>query len=121
MVIHPSQVRSIRAEASNALRPAFDLSHDHDAHVWLDRCEKDLAQLWRHGELWAITEVRNGKDGRFLHILAMAGEYSRDLVNEMETWAKSIGCVKSVFTGRKGWMRRVPDYKLKAVTLEKEI
>ena len=43
------------------------------------------------------------------------------VVRQIKRRPKRVGRVKSVFTGRKGWMRRVPDYKLKAVTLEKEI
>lgn len=82
---------------------------------------QDTAQLWRLGNLWAITEVMQGKQFRVIHIVAMAGEYSQSLVTEIENWAVLNGCKKSYFTGRKGWQKRVLDYKLDSITMSKEL
>jgi hypothetical protein len=118
MVIAP---RDIPAEAADALACAFARSDVHDAALWVGRCKADLAQLWKRGNLWAITEVQATKEGRALHIVAMAGDYAPELVEEMEAWGRSAGCSKSFFTGRQGWVRKVPDYRVKTVTLEKEL
>lgn len=118
MVYAPSDVP---AEAAQALQAAFDRSCVHDAQVWVQRCRQDLAQLWRHGDLWAITEVTATKTGRAVHIVAMAGSYDPVLVGEIEQWGRAMGCGKCFFTGRKGWLRRVPDYRLRTVTLEREL
>jgi hypothetical protein len=118
MVYAPGE---IPAHAVQALTPAFDRSCVHDAALWVERCVQNLAQLWRKGELWAITEVIETKAGRAVHIVAMAGTYDRALVSEIEQWGREMGCGKCFFTGRKGWIRAVPDYRLRTVTLEKEL
>lgn len=113
-------VRAI-PQAVPALDCAFDRSDVHDTATWLQKCRDDLAQLWNDGDLWALTEVVETKAGRAIHIVAMAGTYRQSLVDEIEAWGRSVGCRRSYFTGRKGWLRKVPDYRLKTVTLEKEI
>jgi len=111
----------IPEEAAAALRPAFDRYSLHDAETWVQRCRDDLAQLWRVGSLWAITEVHDFASGRACHICAMAGEFDAALMSEIEEWARGIGCVRIHFTGRKGWSRRLPDYQQIAIVMQKEI
>lgn len=121
MLIPLHQIAAVEDEAISALAAAFDRSYVQTAAMYLDLCRKDFAQLWRQGNLWAVTEVQTGKDGRILHIVAMAGDYTPELVKEMEDWGKSKGCIRSMFTGRKGWGRKVPDYQPKTITFEKEL
>ena len=109
------------SEAVSGLDPAFEYSHDADSDLWVERCISDLAQLWNYGNLYAVTEVRETKAGRALHIVAMAGEFDQKLMDEMEEWGKSVGCKSSYFSGRKGWVKRLPDYKQITVTLQKEL
>lgn len=116
MVILPADVGKVDARP---LSCAFDRSFTHTLPEWIERCKRDLAQLWQHGELLAVTEVLNTKTGRALHIVAMAGVFDQALMTEMETWGKSQGCTYSIFTGRRGWTRRLPDYSLKTVTMVK--
>ncbi len=120
MLIPLSQLREVEGQAIRALDAAFDRSYIHTAPMWVERCKADLAQLWRHGDLWAITEVQQGRQ-RVLHIVAMSGLFDAALVEEIETWGKQVGCSKALFTGRKGWAKKVPDYKVKTITFEKEI
>ena len=117
----PATIRSARADAVAALGPAFARSYSLDVNEWLDRCEGDEAQLWRHGDLWAITEVRDTAAGRLLVGVALGGAYNDELIPEIERWAKSVGCVKALLTGRKGFTKRLPEYKIKTVTLEKDL
>lgn len=112
---------TIPAEAVDALRPAFDRYGLHDAETWVTRCIEGLAQLWRHGSLWAITEVHEFATGRACHIVAMSGDFTQSLMDEIEDWAKQKGCKQMHFTGRKGWARRLPDYKAIAIVMQKEI
>lgn len=121
MVIPPSQVRNIRQKAGEVLASAFDLSYEHSVDQWLDRCEKDLAQLWTDGSYFILTEVSDSKAERIIKLVASAGSFSQRLHDEVEMWARAVGCKKCVFTGRRGWVRRFRDYKCKAVTLEKEL
>ncbi|GKS86474.1 hypothetical protein AVMA1855_20000 [Acidovorax sp. SUPP1855] len=118
MVYQPNQIPD---EASSALAAAFAHSYSQTADEWVDRCRKDLAQLWRRGDLWAITEVLISDGMRVLRCIAMAGPYDPALKDEIEQWGRSVGCRKAIIEGRKGWSRKHRDYSVKAVTLEKEL
>jgi hypothetical protein len=120
-LILPNEVAHVQQAACLALDPAFDLSDTDAASDWVLRCQMDLAQLWHRGELWAVTQVVRGKKGLVLQIIGMAGTYDRALLEAIETWGRGIGCVRAYFTGRKGWLRREPDYKMITVTGFKEL
>lgn len=112
---------SIPAEALDALTPAFDRSYVHRAEEWLQRCRNDQAQLWRHEGYWAVSEVLDTRAGRVMHLVASAGHYEPLLVDEIEAWARARGCTRVLSTVRPGLSRRRPDYRVKTVTLEKEL
>lgn len=48
--------------------------------------------------------------GRWLHLL-----------DEIEDWARKIGCGRFEMLARKGWARKLRDYKMTHVVLEKEL
>lgn len=121
MIIQPCQVCDVQEEASKVLSCAFDHSFDQSVEYWIDRCKRDTAQLWHLDGLWALSEVIDGKQNRVFHMIAAAGDYNEILINDMEKWAKSVGCQVSIFEGRKGWLKRLSSYRLKSVTLEKEL
>lgn len=107
-------------DAVNALTCAFDRSLNGNADDWVIRCAKDLAQLWTNGSLWMVSEVHETRHGWVLNIVACAGKYDDGaLLAEIESWARGIGCKKVLFTGRKGWARRIADYKVTTITMEK--
>ena len=112
---------TIPDEACEAIAPAFDRYGLHDANEWVQRCKDDVAQLWRVGDVWAITELFDGKAQRVCHIAAMAGEFTHEIMREIEAWALRMGCAKVLFTGRKGWTRRLPGYSQIAIVMEKVI
>lgn len=89
--------------------------------MWLERCRADLAQLWEHHGYWAISEVIDGKTCRVLHLVASAGKYNDELVDEMEAWGRAIGCKQVVAEVRRGMTRRRPGYRIKAVSVEKDL
>jgi hypothetical protein len=120
-LILPAEVVHIQQAACCALEPAFALSDTDTASDWVLRCHLDLAQLWHGGELWAVTQVVRGKRGLILQIVGMAGRYDPALLNAIESWGRGIGCVRVYFTGRKGWLRREPDYRMTTVTAFKEL
>ena len=119
MVFQPSQIDI--ATATAGLSPAFSRSEVHHASEWVAKCVSDQAQLWKHGDLWAVTEVRLTKTGRIVNIVAIAGEFDDALIGEIEQWAVSVGCNKAFFTGRKGWLRRMRDYRITTITMVKEL
>ena len=120
-LIRASEVPSVADEAAKSLAPAFALSETETPEAWIERCRSDLAQLWRSGDFWAVTEVRNAKRGMVLHIVACAGVYCDQLLSEIEAWGKSKGVQRVYFTGRKGWSRRLSGFDLVTVTMAKEI
>jgi hypothetical protein len=120
-LIPPDQIIHIQLSACSALEPAFAMSDTDAASDWVLRCQLDLAQLWHAGEWWAITQVVRGKRGLILQIVGMAGRYDPVLLNAIESWGRGIGCVRVYFTGRKGWLRREPTYKMATVTAYKEL
>lgn len=115
----PHQIKDVAVQAIEALSRAFDRSLFQYAGEWLQRCEQDQAQLWRDGDLWAVTEVQELKTGRALHIVAMAGTFKQSMMDEMEAWGRSVGCRDAFFSGRKGWARRLPEYMIESVTMSK--
>ena len=121
----PQEIQAIRHAAEDALRPAFARSFVHTVDSWVQRCVDDTAQLWRHGDLWAITEVQETHDGRALSVVAMAGDYSHELAVEIEAWARAHGCKRAFWTGRKGWARKMlahdKQFRVVTVTMEKEL
>lgn len=121
MVILPQDIPAIRKVAEDALRPAFD--HSDVAHVepWVQRCADDQAQLWRHNDYWVITEIQNTHRGLAVHLTFSAGVYEPDLIEEIHAWAKSIGCTHAFFSGRPGCQRKRPDYRVKYITMERDL
>lgn len=120
-LIPPHEVVHIQQHACSGLEPAFDSSDTDTASDWVLRCQLDLAQLWHGEELWAVTQVVRGKRGLILQIVGMAGRYDPAFLNTIESWGRRMGCVRVYFTGRKGWLRREPSYKMATVTAFKEL
>lgn len=40
-------------------------------------------------------------------------------LDEIEGWAQKVGCDRMILTGRKGWEKMLPGYKIKTVTMVK--
>lgn len=112
---------TIPTEAAAALAPAFDRYGLQSADEWIQRCRDDLAQLWNVGDVWAITEVCKQQDGPGIHIVAMAGDFTHEIMDEIEAFGRKVGCKHSYFSGRKGWLRRLPSYRLASITCVKEL
>ncbi len=112
---------TIPDEALEALRPAFEYSDDQNVEDWIAMCKEDKAQLWRLNDYWMISVVVRTKHGLGIDLKFSAGVYEPDLIDEANAWAKSVGCVKSYFSGRPGCARRRPDYRIRCVTADKEL
>ena len=121
MFYRPGDISAIRKEAEDALRPAFDHSDVAQVEPWVQRCADDLAQLWRLNGYWVISEIQDTLKGRAVHLVFSAGVYEPALVDEINAWAKSKGCTHSYFSGRPGCQRKRPDYRVKYITMQKEL
>lgn len=72
-----------------------------------------------------ITEIFETETGiRICNILAGTGDGAAGwlhLIADLETWARSEGCHRMEAWARKGWARRLPDYLMTHVKLEKDL
>lgn len=127
MLYHPNDIPD---EAVEALRPAFEKfgleGEYYTPEYWIQRCKDDTAQLWRSedGLYWGVTEMFDSAKGRVFHMMASAGVFNdnaRRLYEDGYEWAKSHGCKITRTEGRPGWAKLLPDWKIVAVTLEKEL
>ena len=124
------------ADDIERLLPAF-------AHH-LERIERETEHLLAEGlvedlkastkQLWgfqdgaiksvAITRVSKTSRGGLCEVVAAAGtttkKETQQVLAEIEQWARSIGCTRVRFGGRRGWKRFV-DYAEVGIILEKEL
>jgi hypothetical protein len=95
----------------------------------LDGFKSGAMQLWIiwNGDLTAVgaTELAFTQSGdKLCKILFLTGEHSLDwlhLIDELEGWAKIEGCQRMAGHMRKGWAKRLPDYRMTHIYLEKEL
>lgn len=70
-------------------------------------------QKYDSGIKEAAITLLAGDDGKLNDLL--------DLRSELESWAKIEGCNRFRVYGRKGWAKRMPDYKLASYVLSKDL
>ena len=105
---------------------ALEYSTSHtidDVAAGLDRGDM---QLWVYGDFQAamVTQIHDGKKGRFCLLLALAGEPFDDYahhLSDIERWAKSEGCEELRIYGRMGWRRKLRDFQPQYTLFTKEI
>lgn len=86
-------------------------------------------QVWLIGDEEArgvvLTELYLAPSGlKFAAIRAATGEGAAGwmhLIDVLEAWARAEGCVAIDALARKGWARRLPDYHMSHVFLEKDL
>lgn len=102
-------------------------------HLLADGLIEDLKaaskQLWGFQEgdaikAISITRVSKTSRGGLCEVVAAAGrttkKETKQVLAEIEQWARSIGCTRVRFGGRRGWKRFV-DYAEVGIILEKEL
>ena len=95
----------------------------------LEQFARGVWQLWIiwDGSVRAVlaTEIYTNVAGVQVCAVRFAtGEGSSDwlcLIDELENWARFQDCAKLDMTARKGWAKKLPDYKLTHVLLEKDL
>ena len=88
------------------------------------------AQLWgwaEDGEVKAAvsTRIYEMAKGKLCHIWICIGYGYKDQLlkmhDEIEAWARSMGCYAIEIVGREGWMKDLDGYKKTAVVMEKPL
>lgn len=89
-------------------------------------CEIGEYILWivRNGKAAIILEVSDYPLGKQCDIVMLGGDGINDWLKELEEiegWASRVGCKRMILTGRAGWKKKLTDYKVKTVTMVKEL
>jgi hypothetical protein len=130
-LIPPSEIGRVLSRVLPWLEKVVERSHGGNT---LEGFLKQFASgLWR---LWIIddgeklrgmlvTELDITPSGlKVCTIRVVTGEDSVSWLHlsaDLEAWAKEKGCTRMETWARKGWAKRLPDYHLTHVMLEKEI
>ena len=72
----------------------------------------------------AVTELARHDGVKLCPIVACGGaDFVRfgPLIAGLEHYARAEGCARVRICGRKGWARRLPDYSIKRVIIEKQL
>jgi hypothetical protein len=96
----------------------------HEKHHVRDMVMAGKCQLWPYPNAAIVTEIVVFPTGmKELRGWLSGGDLDEVLnaLPEIEAWAKSMGCVRAAYTGRKGWIKAMPDYKAVSVVGEKEL
>lgn len=101
---------------------------EYSAEELRDEAEGGTAQLWLawsdHCEAAAITRVIPTPLGDVCVIVALGGTNMGrwfGLLDDLEERAKGIGCSIMRVFGRRGWERKLSDYQLSRVILDKRL
>lgn len=87
-------------------------------------CQLGEYVLWvvRNGKAAVVLEVSDYTHGKQCEIIMIGGEYMDTWIaelEEIESWCSRIGCNRMILTGRMGWQKILPEYKVKAITMVK--
>lgn len=77
----------------------------------------DMACVW-------VTQIDTYPRSKVLHIFLIAGRMPPDwkqVLFHVEQWGKAQGCQSVELKGRKGWVRRLPDYQVPRVFMQKDL
>jgi hypothetical protein len=102
-----------------------------DAETLKRQIKSKDRQLWGVGTETEITgvvvtEIYETARGLVCWIWAAAGTESKShemtrVYQHIENWARDLGCRTIGINGRKGWLRVLPNFKLTAYVMEKEL
>lgn len=85
--------------------------------------DEGAAQVWFAENSTIVTEIYDRGNKRVCEIWLAGGDMEEliELKNEeIEPWAREMGCNRMLIIGRRGWERALPDYKYASVALIKE-
>ena len=127
-------IDGIVPQCEHHIQRALDFAGSHTVADVCADLRQGKAQLWIAGDGETIdgivvTTVTQYPQRKECFIWLLAGErgsaYSWPRINEMlgeiETWAKTLGCDLVSLEGRSGWERVLPDYEKTKVILERRL
>jgi hypothetical protein len=138
MSFDPSRMFTVKPEDVEAVRPWLEpFLREFERKTFLVTPEDVIAQakacdcqLWSYhdGERFrgvVATRIMPTSLGRLCSLWVCIGLDADDLIegvhDEIERWARMIGCYALEIVGRAGWQKKLPGYTRKAVVLEKRL
>lgn len=140
MLNKPTQASELFLVPARAVPSIWPLAHDYlveacksrggeyTAEMLLDECFTGNSQLWlawsdeRGCESACVTGILPHCK---VCLIKACGGKNRDnwlfMLDEIEAWAKTQGCMTMRLFGREGWSRVLKDYRKTRVVLDKEI
>ena len=116
------------ADVRHLLIPAILWAGEKSERDVTAELESGMAQLWIGEDdevrCGVVTCLARTVRGLVCEIWLMGGcERARWLhfIDRIESSARERGCIAIELTGRKGWARMLPQYRLKAVVLERKL
>lgn len=119
---HPRDLWATRLEQ---IEKALARGHDPlPVQAVTERLEEGTAQPWFSENSTVVTTLYERGGVRVCEIWLAGGKLDEILeikTQEIEPWAKEMGCNRVIIKGPKGWARLLPDYEHAGVVLMKEI
>lgn len=127
--VDPKQVDLIWPDVSHWIKRAMqrgDLGRfdDVEADVLSGKALLWLAWIWPEIEGAAVTQISRTEKSKVCTIVACGGErVSRwlPLIEKIEEYAKQQDCDRTQIFGRPGWVRLLPDYRARAMVIERRL
>ena len=113
--VAPILIRAIRVYQEHTLEEIFESLIKRERQLWVG-IDDDIKSVLVTKIIWHGDEKVC-----FLELCAGKGLSSIPFLEQIESWAKSAGCQTMRLSGRQGWKRALQDYKVKKITLEKEL
>jgi len=124
--VPPNRVPEVWKAVHRAIAHALDRGN---VGTQIEQVERDLfnelAQLWVAPDGVGITQITKSRHRtyRTCTLIAFAGNYAKciEYLPTLEEFGRNEGSSRFVILGRKGWKRRLADYREPYVVLEKEL
>ena len=114
-------------EMQRMILPILEQENAHDMESIQRRLSKNYARLFRNETALIVAEIQAYPLARVTNIWLGAGDLNgiKNLLPEVEVFAKEQGCSRLEFTGREGWKRWTEDnnlgWTMKNIVMKKEI
>ena len=118
----------INSETWEKAKPLIDKAlkyqSGHDIEDIKQAIEDNMAQLWCGNKSVIVTEIITYPKKKECRIWLASGdmqELTKEMLPDVESWAKGGGCQTVSVVGRKGWLRVLKDYFQPHIVIEKEL
>lgn len=138
MTFDASRVFTVKPEEVDVMRPWLEpFLHEFEQKTCLVGAEDVISQAkTRNCQIWSYhdgvcfrgvvaTRIHTTSIGKLCSLWVCIGLDADELMTgvheEIEQWARRLGCYAMEIVGREGWQKKLPGYTRKAIVLEKRL